>query len=467
MAASVRCADKIDEDGCGDELDAPHQVRLSVGHASVARRNEVADGLATALLAGPWTAAAMHARCLEALDRTRPPRWLDPLVQQVLAVYHQAPADAPRELAAYLQGCVAWDTAWRQRRPPRVVTWTPVPTRMNRPAWPVTDLPDLAALCLLLDIDHCELAWFADVRGLESGVVAPLRHYRWTALPKRSGVRLVAAPKPRLKEIQRRLLRHVFAPIPVHEAAHGCVPGRSVRSAVQSHAGAAVLIRADLTSFFGSIAAGRVWELLRVAGYPEAVAHSITGLVTTVVPVSLVRAMRGDIDARVRRGLAVPHLPQGAPTSPAVANSVAFTLDRRLAGLAARFGARYTRYVDDLLFSGSPSLRRSRGRFLERVDEIARSEGFRLNAAKTAAMGNARRQAALGAVVNTRPTVPRQERDALRAILHNCAVHGWRGQQRGEPDLRAHLLGRISWVNGLDPEFGTKLRTAFDAIDWS
>jgi hypothetical protein len=184
----------------------------------------------------------------------------------VLAVYHNPPRDGPRELAAYLQVCVAWETAWRQRRPPRVVKWTPVPTEMGRSAWPVTELPDLDALCRLLDVGQGELAWFADVRGLERHVANPLRHYRWSLLPKRSGVRIVAAPKPRLKEIQRRLLRHVFGPIPAHDAAHGCVPGRSVRTAVEPHTRAAVVIRADITAFFASIPAGRTWELLRVAG---------------------------------------------------------------------------------------------------------------------------------------------------------------------------------------------------------
>jgi hypothetical protein len=82
-------------------------------------------------------------------------------------------------------------------------------------------------------------------------------------------------------------------------------------------------------------------------------------------------------------------------------------------------------------------------------------------------MTAARRQAALGAVMNARPTLPREERDRLRAALHNCAVHGWRSQQRDVPDLRTHLLGRIAWANGLDPVFGAKARGLFDRIDWS
>lgn len=439
----------------------------AVSRAFARRRDQVADGLATAMLAGPWERVAIRTRCRAALGRERPPRWLDELVQQVLEVFRQAPVDGARELAAYLQVCLAWEKAWAARRPPHIVEWTPVPSRMRATPWPVTPIDDLAALGRLLDVDQGELAWFADTRGIERTANGPLRHYRWTVLPKRGGIRLVAAPKPRLREIQRRLLRHVFGPIPLHAAAHGGVPGRSVRTALAPHAGSAVVLRFDLTAFFGSIAAGRVYELLRIVGYPEAVAHTVTGLVTTLVPRGLARAVHGDLEEAVLRGLARPHLPQGAPTSPAVANAVAFGLDRRLAGLAERFGASYTRYVDDLVVSGAPSLGRTRRRFADRVREIASDEGFRLNDRKTVTLAHSGRQALLGAVINDRPTLPREERDALRATLHNCATRGWRSQQRDVPDLRAHLLGRIGWATGLDPAFGAKARAAFDRIDWS
>jgi RNA-directed DNA polymerase len=273
--------------------------------------------------------------------------------------------------------------------------------------------------------------------------------------------------------MQRRLLRHVLTPIPQHDAAHGCVPGRSVRSAVTPHTGAAVVLRLDLESFFGSIPAGRVWGLLRTAGLPEPVAHTITGLVTTVVPRDVWRTVPvpGDADAhrRLGRGLARPHLPQGAPTSPAAANLVAFALDRRLEGLARRYDVRYTRYVDDLIFSGASALNTARLRFVAAVEDIVRAQGFRLNARKTVALGSSGRQQLLGAVVNDHATLPRVERDRLRAVLHNCAVHGWPTQARGQSreQFREHLLGLVAFAGGLDPVFGQRLRVVANAIDWS
>jgi hypothetical protein len=345
-------------------------------------------------------------------------------------------------------------------------------------AWhhhPVADLPDQAAVARLLDVDLGELAWFADVRRLERTAGEPLRHYRWHVVQRPHGVRLLAAPKPRLKEAQRRLLRHVLAPIRVHDAAHGCVPGRSVRTALAPHTGADVVLRMDLEGFFAGIAAERVHGLLLgPAGLPEPVAHVVTGLVTTVVPGQVWRALPrpAGIEARERHQrlgarLAVPHLPQGAPTSPALANLVCYRLDRRLAGLAAAFGATYTRYVDDLTFSGGTAL--GRGRFAELVTAVVTDEGFRVNAAKTSAVSAARRQSVLGAVVNVRPTLPRRERDALRALLHNCATHGWAGQTRAADPatFRDHVLGRVAWAASLDPVFGARLSALAARIDWS
>ncbi|HEY5049943.1 MAG TPA: reverse transcriptase family protein, partial [Acidothermaceae bacterium] len=321
-----------------------------------------------ALLAGPWDAPGMRRSVTSALGRDRQPRWVQRLVSQVLEVYPSPPRDSPRELADVLQSLPAWLAGEQSSRPPHVTHWVTEPTAMGAMPWPVMALPHLAALCRLLDVDAGELEWFADTRGLERQVGMPLRHYRWAMLPKRTGVRLVAAPKPRLKEIQRRLLRHVLAPVPLHALAHGGVSGRSVRTALAPHAGAPVVIRADLEAFFSSIAGPRIYGVLRTAGYPEAVAYAITGLCTTVVPRVVWDGVTVPDDfARHRRLgqlLAVPHLPQGAPTSPALANLVAFSLDRRLAGLARAFDARYTRYVDDLTFSGGSRLRSGRSAFL-------------------------------------------------------------------------------------------------------
>ncbi len=170
---------------------------------------------------------------------------------------------------------------------------------------------------------------------------------------------------------------------------------------------------------------------------------------------------------RLGRRLAAPHLPQGAPTSPALANLAAFALDRRLAGLAAALGATYTRYADDLTFSGSSRLLHRGEGIRATIATIVREEGFVVNTRKSTVTTRAARQRVCGIVVNEHPNVARREYDQLKATLHNAARRGPSAENRaGVPDFRAHLLGRIAWVESLHPGRGAKLRSEFARIAW-
>lgn len=323
--------------------------------------------------------------------------------------------------------------------------------------WPVERWEDADALAAGLDLRDGELDWFADTRGwLEEG---PRAHYRrrW------HGHRLIESPKPRLAELQRRVGRKVLAHIPVHEAAHGFVAGRSPLTLGRVHAGREMVLRLDVEGFFTRIGPGRVAGLLARAGYPVAVARLLAGLLVTSTPQGVLRAApAGAAVARLR----APHLPQGAPSSPAVANVLAHGLDRRLTALAAAVGARYGRYADDLIFSGDGGLP-VQG-LLRRARDVAADEGFAVRASKTRVMPAHHRQRVVGLVVNAAPAVSRREYDALRALLHNCAQTGPAAQNRERhPDFRAHLLGRIGWVATGNAARADRLRTLFDAITWS
>lgn len=161
------------------------------------------------------------------------------------------------------------------------------------------------------------------------------------------------------------------------------------------------------------------------------------------------------------------HLPQGAPTAPALANLAAFGLDVRLSALAETLGVRYTRYADDLAFSGDERLDRAARRVQTLVAVIAAEEGFELNFRKSRFMRRGVRQQIAGVVVNVCPNVRRTTYDELKAILHNCARHGPASQNReARADFRAHLLGRIGHVRVLNPGRGEKLRASFERIVW-
>jgi hypothetical protein len=229
-----------------------------------------------------------------------------------------------------------------------------------------------------------------------------------------------------------------------------------------------MVLRVDLEGFFAHVTGSRVAGLLRTAGYPDSVAAALAGLLVTATPPAVLAAAPPAADVHARRRLvarlAGPHLPQGAPSSPATANLLAHRLDRRLAGLADAVGARYGRYADDLVFSGSLPVHG----LATRVAAIAAEEGFRVRPGKTRVMPAHHRQSVTGVVVNVSPGIARRDYDDLRALLNNCIRTGPEAQNRaGHPTFHAHLLGRIAWVSTGRPARAARLRALFDEIDWS
>jgi hypothetical protein len=224
------------------------------------------------------------------------------------------------------------------------------------------------------------------------------------------------------------------------------------------------VLRFDLQDFFSTVHAGRIHALFKTLGYSTAVARALTALCTTATPEAWLRA-EPRLAWPQRQRLRDPHLAQGAPTSPALANLCAFALDARLTGLAERFGARYSRYADDLVISGPASL--PTRTIAAWVAAIAEDEGFAVNPRKTRSLGAAQRQAVCGIVVNFRPNLPRAEFDRLKATLHRCVVEGPSGQNRdGHADWRAHLQGRVAWAAQLNPGKAARLKALLDRIDW-
>lgn len=179
-------------------------------------------------------------------------------------------------------------------------------------------------------------------------------------------------------------------------------------------------------------------------GIPTA-PRTLTALCATRTPLAVRERLRqAGMGWRQVRRLASAHLPQGAPTSPALANLCAFRLDMRLAALAERFGARYSRYADDLVFSGPPALS-TRFRTLHAwVAAIAQAEGFALHPNKTRRLPAHRQQRVTGLVVNLRPNLPRADYDRLRAELHRLARQSALAPVPAA--LRAPLQGRLAWA---------------------
>ena len=145
----------------------------------------------------------------------------------------------------------------------------------------------------------------------------------------------------------------------------------------------------------------------------------------------------------------------------------AYSLDVRLSGLARAFGATYTRYADDLTFSGPQALSRSLRDFIPLVSQVIRQERFRVNKAKRQVIRANRALVVTGIVVNRKLNIRRRHYDRLKAVLHNCVRHGPSSQNRGgHPRFAHHLRGRIAYVSQLNAARGEKLLALYNCIDW-
>jgi RNA-directed DNA polymerase len=267
-------------------------------------------------------------------------------------------------------------------------------------------------------------------------------HYVTFAIPKRSGgERLIMAPKTRLKRLQRQLNALLVSKLPVSEYAHGFLGGHSVRTNAEPHVGKDVILRLDITDFFGTIHFGRVRGLLIALGYGYPVATVLAALMTDAARQPVVVG-----ETRFFPPVGPRVCPQGAPTSPGLSNALVVKMDRRLAGLARGYGFAYTRYADDLTFSGNDIAGAHALRLL--ATRVVEEEGFKVNERKTQVRRSGSRQTVTGVVVNDILGLSRKERRRLRAAIHQYAKARVAGN--GDPALLARLDGKVAYVSMLN-----------------
>lgn len=225
--------------------------------------------------------------------------------------------------------------------------------------------------------------------------------YREFTVPKRAGgKRQITAPTPELKLLQRRILRRVLAKLHAHSAVTGFESRESFVTNAARHCGKQIVIHFDIKDFFPSIDSQRVYGYFRYVGWNRAASRLLAKLVTWQ-----------------------NSLPQGAPTSPRLSNLVNYRLDARIAGLARRYHATYSRYADDITVSlddESFDLRPLIGS----VFSILRHEGYEPHRGrKLSVRRQHHQQRVTGLVVNKRVNLPRKTRRWLRAVEHRAAAN--------------------------------------------
>jgi hypothetical protein len=286
------------------------------------------------------------------------------------------------------------------------------------------------------------LRWLLSNRSREKAAGTKFDHlYTKHEIPKKSGkMRVISAPAAGLKRIQKSIAVVLLDPLGAHKAAFGFVAGRSIVDNAKMHVGKPVVVNADVRNCFPSVR----WPLVRAA--------LIRDLSDRLSPLSISFL----VDLCTAEGV----LPIGAPTSPAILNRVLFKTDQILSQQATLRGCSYTRYADDLTFSGGENtvglLGVARG-VLGRI-------GLELDPGKTNVFRRGRRQMCTGLVVNDRVNVPRRIRRRVRAAVHafeQARPLAW----DAEPMSPSSLRGRLEFMKMVAPETAAPLIKRMDAVN--
>ena len=250
------------------------------------------------------------------------------------------------------------------------------------------------------------------------------KRYRTFQIPKKGKgeFRTIDAPDLTLKQIQQGLnlvLQTVHTP---HPAAMGFVPRRSVVTGAKVHLGQRFVYNIDLKDFFHTVTSGRLYK--RLTSDPFSLDAEVAGLITDLC------CFTGPDGRNV--------LPMGAPTSPAVTNIICERMDGKLSRLAKAYGLKYTRYADDITFSGMADVFAEDGRFIRSMRNIIENEeGFVINPEKTRLCHRGMRQEVTGITVNCRENVPRKYVKQLRTMIHNWEMDG---RDRAQAVFESHYM---------------------------
>jgi len=302
--------------------------------------------------------------------------------------------------------------------------------------------------------------------------------YAMHEIRKRSGGnRRICVPAPYLKRVQTWIHRSILlsdgARALVHDSSTAYGPGCSSHKNATVHAGASWIVKLDIKDFFESISERQVYHLYRKLGYPALLAFELARLSTRHIS-PYREGARLFRDGRWRwtagqPGKAWPyprvdqvgHLPQGAPTSPMLANLVVREMDEKIKIIARAAGATYTRYADDMVLSLTFGSRAAATALLQSVADVVTGEGFRINRKKTHACGPGARKIVTGLLVNeTSPRLPRSLKDEIELALHfierrGLMAHLEHKKSNNPIGYLNHLKGLILYAQLIEPDFAS------------
>lgn len=256
------------------------------------------------------------------------------------------------------------------------------------------------------------------------------RFYRHFSIPKSNGdMRSIDEPLPDLKYVQTWILKNILENVPVSEYAKAYVKGRTLKHNARFHKAQKVVVTMDIKNFFPSISIKDVTEIFVSMGYYHDLSCFLAYLCC--------------LDYK---------LPQGAPTSPYLSNLRMTSIDNKIKDFITSKGIRYTRYADDLTFSGDiePHL------LIKTISRIIYNGGFQINNKKTRVARNNARQEVTGIVVNSHMQISKEKRRKIRQQLYYIRKYGLDSHLSYIGETRSHylnhLVGTINFALFVNPK---------------
>lgn len=290
--------------------------------------------------------------------------------------------------------------------------------------------------------------------------------------------RTICIPDPELKKTQRWIHQNILSKISPHSASTAYSDNNTLLDAAARHSNARWLIKIDIERFFESIKEPYVASVFERLGYPDLLSFQLGRLCTRLPTIK----SRKDIFRRhskpakgVMQNEWIGFLPQGAPTSPQLANLVMRRFDRRIAALSKLAGLRYSRYSDDMIFSTAGEFSRNQATdFVHRVYDALGAHGFEANRTKTSIAAPGARKVVLGLLVDRdEPRLTRDFRSNIETHLHYLerpdvgpVAHAKARNFDSIIGLQNHLLGLIAFARQIDPTYGNELKSRISMIAW-
>jgi RNA-directed DNA polymerase len=294
-------------------------------------------------------------------------------------------------------------------------------------------------------------------------------------IPGRSTTRMISIPPPSLASAQSWLVENVLRYTSPHPASFAFHPESSPVQAAEQHPNTKWLLKVDIEDFFHSVSEGMVSAIFSQLGFPKLLSFEFARLCTIAVDrganknppthTSPIEFYKSEFEG---------FLPQGAPTSPMLANLAMMKADAALAALAAQAGFRYSRYADDLAFSVDNDRSITDMHALKsEVFRILNEAGFRHNRRKTVIRGPGTRRIVLGMLVDGgNPRLSSEFKDNIRLHLHylSSQKHGPAqhalARKTGVSSIYHHVRGLIAWAVQVEPRFGYTALEKFRSVNW-